>query len=88
MNRAFPGQAEGSVTSQIAHYLTHVLFPMSDVVIDIHSGGRSMEFSACAHMHLVEDARQRQLMLDAMLAWNTEFAFIYADIAGTGRVAG
>ena len=84
MNRAFPGQPEGNVTSQIAHYLTNVLFPLSDVVIDIHSGGRSMEFLPCAHMHLVKDAEQRQRMLDAMLAWNTEFAFIYADIAGSG----
>jgi N-alpha-acetyl-L-2,4-diaminobutyrate deacetylase len=27
MNRAFPGDANGTVTSQIAHYLTHTLFP-------------------------------------------------------------
>jgi len=84
MNRAFPGQPEGSVTSQIAHYLTTVLFPLSDVVIDIHSGGRSMEFLPCSHMHLVSDMAQRHKMLDAMLAWNTDFAFLYADIAGTG----
>ena len=44
MNRAFPGEAEGPVTSQIAHHLRTVLFPISDAVIDIHSGGRSMEF--------------------------------------------
>jgi predicted deacylase len=59
MNRAFPGHPEGSVTSQIAHYLTTVLFPTSDVVIDIHSGGRSMEFVPCSHMHLVADKDQR-----------------------------
>lgn len=84
MNRAFPGDAEGSVTSQIAHYLRTVLFPISDVVIDIHSGGRSMEFVPCAHMHLVPDFEQRAKMFAAMLAWGTEFCFIYADIAGTG----
>lgn len=84
MNRAFPGEAEGAVTSQIAHFLTTVLFPLSDVVIDIHSGGRSMEFVPCAHMHLVADRGQRARMFAAMLAWNTDFAFIYADIAGTG----
>lgn len=84
LNRAFPGEAEGSVTSQIAHYLTNVLFPMSDAVIDIHSGGRSMVFEPCAHMHLVEDREQRRKMLAAMLAWNTDFAFLYADIAGSG----
>ena len=84
MNRAFPGQTEGAVTSQIAHFLTTVLFPMSDVVIDIHSGGRSMEFVPCAHMHLVADREQRARMFAAMLAWNSDFAFLYADIAGTG----
>ncbi|MCA9084455.1 MAG: succinylglutamate desuccinylase/aspartoacylase family protein [Planctomycetaceae bacterium] len=84
MNRAFPGTPEGPVTSQIAHFLTTVLFPMSDVVIDIHSGGRSMVFVPCAHMHLVNDMEQRRRMMAAMLAWNTDFAFLYADIAGTG----
>jgi len=84
MNRAFPGDPEGAVTSQVAHYLSTVLFPMSDVVIDIHSGGRSMEFVPCAHMHLVENRDQRARMFAAMLAWNTDFAFIYADIAGKG----
>src|SRR6185295_13963036 len=84
MNRAFPGDPEGTVTGQIAHFLTTVLFPLSDVVIDIHSGGRSMEFVPCAHMHLVADGDQRARMFDAMLAWNSDFAFLYADIAGTG----
>jgi N-alpha-acetyl-L-2,4-diaminobutyrate deacetylase len=84
MNRAFPGQAEGAVTSQIAHFLTTVLFPMSDVVIDIHSGGRSMDFVPCSTMHLVADREQRARMFAAMLAWNSDFAFLYADIAGTG----
>jgi predicted deacylase len=65
MNRAFPGQPEGAVTSQIAHYVTTVLFPLSDVVIDIHSGGRSMEFVPCSTMHLVADRAQRRTMLDA-----------------------
>jgi len=84
LNRAFPGEAEGPVTGQIAHFLTNVLFPMSDVVIDIHSGGRSMEFVPCAHMHLVADREQRARMFAAMMAWGTDFAFLYADIAGTG----
>ncbi len=84
MNRAFPGEAEGPVTSQVAHYLRTVLFPMSDVVIDMHSGGRSMEFVPCSHMHLVTDREQRARMFAAMLAWGTDFSFIYADIAGTG----
>ena len=68
----------------VAHYLTTVLFPLADIVIDIHTGGRSLDFYPCAHMHLVEDRQQRRQMVEGTLAWNTDFAFLYADIAGTG----
>ena len=84
LNRAFPGKPEGAVTEVIADYLSRVLFPLSEVVIDIHSGGRSMEFVPCSHMHLVPDLAQRRKMLAGMLAWNTDFSFLYADIAGSG----
>ena len=84
MNRSFPGRADGSVTEMIAHYLTTVLFPLSDVVIDIHTGGRSVDFYPCAHMHLVPDREQRRQMVAGTLAWNTDLAFLYADIAGSG----
>jgi N-alpha-acetyl-L-2,4-diaminobutyrate deacetylase len=84
LNRSFPGNPEGTVTEAIADYLTRVLFPMSEIVIDIHSGGRSMEFLPCSHMHLVPDLKQRQRMLEAMLAWNTDFSLLYTDVAGAG----
>lgn len=84
MNRSFPGRADGSVTEMIAHYLTTVLFPLADIVVDIHTGGRSTDFYPCAHMHLVPDREQRRAMMAGTLAWNTDFAFLYADVAGSG----
>lgn len=84
MNRSFPGNPNGTMTEMIAHYLTTELFPRADIVIDIHTGGRSVDFYPCAHMHLVPDPEQRRQMLAGTLAWNTDFAFLYADIAGTG----
>lgn len=84
LNRAFPGKADGCVTDMIAHYLTTVLFPLADIIIDIHTGGRSLDFYPCAHMHLVTDRVQRRHMLEGTLAWNSDFAFLYADVAGTG----
>ena len=83
-NRCFPGNPAGTVSEIIAHYLTTVLFPLADVVIDIHTGGRSMDFYPCAHMHLVPAGPQREQMLAGTEAWNTDFCFLYADIAGTG----
>lgn len=84
LNRSFPGRADGTVTELIAHYLTTVLFPLADIVIDIHTGGRSVDFVPCAHMHLVPAGPQRQAMLAGTEAWNSAFCFLYADIAGTG----
>jgi len=84
LNRCFPGKADGTPTEMIAHFLTTVLFPLADVVIDIHTGGRSTDFVPCAHMHLVPDLQQRRQMVEGTLAWNTDFAFLYTDIAGTG----
>ena len=84
LNRSFPGRADGTVTEMIAHYLTTVLFPLADIVIDLHTGGRSVDFYPCAHMHLVPDREQRRRMAEGTLAYNTDFAFLYTDIAGTG----
>ena len=34
-------------------------------------------------MHVVDDPAQRKAMLDGMLAWNSDFHYLYIDIAGT-----
>ena len=83
-NRCFPGKADGTPSEMLADYLTTVLFPLADIVVDIHTGGRSMDFYPCAHMHLVPDLEQRRKMKEGTEAWNSDFAFLYADIAGTG----
>jgi N-alpha-acetyl-L-2,4-diaminobutyrate deacetylase len=88
LNRCFPGKADGSVTQMIAHYLTTELFPRADIVIDIHTGGRSVDFYPCAHMHLVPDPAQRRRMVEGTLAWNSDLAFLYTDVAGTGLLPG
>ncbi|MCA9023904.1 MAG: succinylglutamate desuccinylase/aspartoacylase family protein [Planctomycetaceae bacterium] len=84
LNRCFPGDPLGAVCEMIAHYLTTVLFPLADFVIDLHTGGRGVYFSPCAHMHLVDDLDQRRAMARGTEAYNTDFAFLYADIAGHG----
>lgn len=84
LNRSFPGKADGTPTEMVAHYLTNVLFPMADIVIDIHTGGRTVDFVPCAHMHLVPDREQRRQMIEGTVAWNSDFAFLYTDIAGSG----
>jgi predicted deacylase len=84
LNRAFPGQYNGSTTSLIAHYVTNVLFPLADIVMDIHSGGRSMVFYPCATLHRVPDDAQYARMLAAARVWGARYALISIEIAGEG----
>lgn len=44
LNRLFPGDADGSVTEQIAYHIEHELVPMADLVCDLHSGGSSLMY--------------------------------------------
>lgn len=83
-NRSFPGRPDGPPHEQLADYLTRVLFPMADVVIDMHSGGRSGAFLPCSHMHVVEDPVQRKAMLEAMEAWCSDWHYLYIDVNGNG----
>jgi N2-acetyl-L-2,4-diaminobutanoate deacetylase len=83
-NRSFPGRIDGPANEQLAHFVSTVLMPISDYVIDMHSGGSTAYVTPCSHMHVVEDAVQRKAMLDGMLAWGSDFHFLYIDIAGHG----
>jgi N-alpha-acetyl-L-2,4-diaminobutyrate deacetylase len=83
-NRSFPGRVDGPANEQLAHYLSTVLFPRADYVIDIHSGGNTGRFLPCSHMHVVDDPAQRRAMLEGMLAWNSRWHYLYIDIAGHG----
>ncbi|MBL8690410.1 MAG: succinylglutamate desuccinylase/aspartoacylase family protein [Rhodospirillaceae bacterium] len=44
LNRAFPGNANGSPTWQIAHYIDDVVVPECDAWLDLHSGGGSLDY--------------------------------------------
>jgi N-alpha-acetyl-L-2,4-diaminobutyrate deacetylase len=83
-NRSFPGRIDGPANEQLAHFVSTVLMPMSDYVIDMHSGGSSAHVVPCSHMHVVDDTDQRKAMLEGMLAWNSDFHYLYIDIAGHG----
>lgn len=44
LNRAFPGDPDGSPTVAIAHYIDSQLLPQVEVVLDLHSGGSSLRY--------------------------------------------
>jgi|RhiMetdeSRZDD1v2_1073273.scaffolds.fasta_scaffold201105_3 N2-acetyl-L-2,4-diaminobutanoate deacetylase len=88
MNRSFPGSPTGRPDEQLADFFSTVLFPRSDIVVDMHSGGRTGLCLPWSEMHWVDDAAQRAAMVDGMFHWNTHWCCVYIDIAGTGLLVG
>ena len=44
LNRSFPGDPEGTPTRAIAHFVESVLLPMCDALVDLHSGGKTLDY--------------------------------------------
>ena len=88
LNRSFPGSPDGPPDQQLADFVSRRLIAASDVVVDMHSGGRTGLCLAWSEMHWVDDSEQRRRMVEGMLAWNTDYHFVYIDIAGTGLLVG
>ena len=39
----------------LAHWLARVLLPMCDTIVDLHSGGRSLDCLPCTMSHILDD---------------------------------
>ena len=84
MNRVFPGQPKGSVTQLIADYITHTLLPMCDYVLDIHSGGKTLEFLPFAAYHELQDKAQQKACEAATLAFAAPWYISLIEIDAGG----
>ena len=74
LNRVFPGSPTGSVTEKIADYLTRNLLPISDAVLDIHDGGKTLEFVPMAASHVLDDQEAEARNWEAAVAFGAPFA--------------
>jgi predicted deacylase len=84
MNRAFPGNPRGTVSSRIASFVKQHLFPLGRVVIDIHSGGNEGAFPICTSFHPIPDPIQRAEIATAARLFDPPFALIYASTMASG----
>ena len=55
LNRVFPGNARGTLTQMIAHYIEEIIMPRCDVMFDLHSGGSSLLYVPSVQAHLEPD---------------------------------
>ena len=84
MNRAFPGQARGTISYRIAHFVKTRIFPQGRVVLDIHSGGKEGAFPICTSFHPIPDPAQRAEIARVSQLFDTPFVLIYASTMASG----
>jgi len=84
LNRLFPGRPDGSVTQKIADYIQRHLLPLADFVLDIHSGGRTLEFLPFAAAHRLPDPAQEARCVKAMLAFNAPYSMMLRELDAVG----
>lgn len=84
LNRAYPGRATGTATEMIADYVTGTLLPMADLVVDLHSGGRSLDYIPCALIRPSADAGRRELMFDLMKVFGAPVGYVSDGRGGGG----
>ena len=77
LNRAFPGDPDAPPTSQIAHYIDSVLFPLADHFHDLHSGGSSLDYLPFASMHQTDDEALSDKSLVALKAFGAPLSIVW-----------
>jgi len=84
MNRSFPGSPSGSVTEKIADYIQTVLLPEASIVLDFHSGGKTLDFIPFASAHVLENKEQQAACVAAVEAFNAPYSMIMLEIDNVG----
>jgi N-alpha-acetyl-L-2,4-diaminobutyrate deacetylase len=84
MNRIFPGKPKGTITEVIADYFSTVLLPMADYVLDIHAGGKTLNFLPFAAYHELDDKEQQARCEAATRAFAAPYFVRLIEIDATG----
>jgi N-alpha-acetyl-L-2,4-diaminobutyrate deacetylase len=84
MNRSFPGAPDGTVTQKIADYFQRTLVPMADIILDFHSGGKTLDFIPFAAAHILDDKTQQAQCVAAMQAFNAPYSVMLLEIDNVG----
>lgn len=84
MNRSFPGRPDGTVTEKIADYIYRHLLPRADLVLDFHSGGRTLDFLPFCAAHILPDKAQEGRAFAAVEAFSAPYSVRMLEIDAVG----
>ncbi len=84
MNRLFPGKPDGTPTEKIADFFQRTLLPMADLVLDFHSGGKTLDFLPFAASHVLDDKEQETRCRAARDAFDAPYSMEMREIDALG----
>jgi N2-acetyl-L-2,4-diaminobutanoate deacetylase len=84
MNRSFPGAPDGTVTQKIADYFQRTLLPLADIVLDFHSGGKTLDFLPFCAAHILPDKAQEAKAFDLVSAFGAPWSMKMLEIDAVG----
>lgn len=84
LNRSFPGDPNGTPTSAIAHYFESELLPLSDYMVDLHSGGSSLMYIASTLARHSEDPQIEAQQIAMLQAFGAPIAYFPGASNSTG----
>ena len=84
LNRSFPGRPDGTVTEKIADHFQRVLLPMADVVLDFHSGGKTLDFLPFCAAHILPDKQQEAEAFRLVRAFGAPWSVKMLEIDAVG----
>jgi len=84
LNRVFPGDPRGTLSQVVAHFVSEHILPLADAVIDLHSGGSSLQLLPYASMHHLDDPDLFQRTYAAMRAFGAPFSLLIREFSGPG----
>lgn len=84
MNRSFPGRPDGTPTQKIADFFQRHLVPLADLALDLHSGGKTLDFLPLAAAHCLPDAEQERRCMAGVAAFGAPWSLKMVEIDNVG----
>lgn len=84
LNRSFPGRPDGTVTLKIADYFQRELLRLADIVLDFHSGGKTLDFLPFCAAHILPDKDQEARSFELVSAFSAPYSMRMLEIDAIG----
>lgn len=77
LNRCFPGNARGTFSEMLAHFLDGFVLPHVDISVDLHTAGHSGDSAPSTNMHYLPSPEMRARTMEAARAFGAPYNVVF-----------